>query len=156
MTDSLGLFEPEGFIPSDLRPPKITFKSQKARRINKKAVKIYKNAHKRSAAGSVENVVTNKSTRLSNDFNPSHRLSVRLDDGQGPSRVFSSLNDGLPKAKKSFPSLKERLDIQRDRELSIDTDDPQYITFLRCGIRKDCIEWSLPSSIGEVRLFRKN
>ena len=93
--------------------------------------------------------------RLGNDPKPSHRLSVRLDDGQGPSRVLSRLDDGLPKDKKSFPSLKERLEIQRDRKLNIDTDDPQFITFLKYGIRKDCNDWSLPRSIGEVRLFHK-
>ena len=36
----------------------------------KKAIKIYKNAHKRTDAGSVENVVTNKSMSLGRDFNP--------------------------------------------------------------------------------------
>ena len=80
---------------------------------------------------------------------------MRLDDGQGSSRVLSRLNDGLPKDKKSFPSLKERLEIQRERELNIDNDDPQFITFLKYGIRKDCNEWSLPRSIGEVRLFNE-
>ena len=80
---------------------------------------------------------------------------MRLDDGQGPSRVLSRLNDGLPKDKKSFPSLKERLEIQRERELNVDTDDPQFITFLKYGIRKDCNEWSLPRGIGEVKLFNK-
>ena len=94
--------------------------------------------------------------RFGNDFNPSHRLSMRLDDGQGPSRVLSHLNDGLPKDKKSFAKLKERLQIQRDRELNIGTDDPQFITFLKYGIRKPCNEWSLPGGIGEVRLFKKN
>ena len=57
--------------------------------------------------------------------------------------------------KKSFPSLKKRLEIQRDRELNIDTDDPQFIAFLKYGIRKDCNEWSLPRGIGEVRLFNE-
>ena len=61
-------------------------------------------------------------------------MSVRLDDGQGPSRVLSRLSDGLPKDKKSFPSLKERLENQRDRELKTDTDDPQFITFLEYGM----------------------
>ena len=65
--------------------------------MNKKSVEIYRNAHKRTAAGSVENVVTKKSMRLSDDFNPSHRLSMRLGDGQGQSHVSSRLNDGLPK-----------------------------------------------------------
>ena len=78
-----------------------------------------------------------------------------LDDGQGPSSVSSTLNDGLPKNKNSIPSLKERVEIQRDQELNIDTDDPQCITFLKYGIRKDCIESSFPRSIGEVKLFNK-
>ena len=47
------------------------------------------------------------------------------------------------------------MEIQRDRELNIDTDDPQFITFLKYGIRKDCNEWSLPTGIGEVRLFNE-
>ena len=155
MSDSIELFEPEGFIPNDLRPPNVTFKPRKARRINKKAVAIYQNANKRVATESVENLSAKKSMRLGNDPKPSHRLSMRLDDGQGPSRVSSRLNDGLPKDKKSFPSLKERLEIQRERELNIDNDDPQFITFLKYGIRKDCNEWSLARSIGEVRLFNK-
>ena len=153
MSDSIELFEPEGFIPSDLRPPKVTFKPRKARRINKKTVANDQSSNKRVATESVENVSAKKSMRLGNDPKPSHRLSMRLDDGQGPPRVLSRLNDGLPKDKKSFPSLKERLEIQRDRQLNIDTDDPQFITFLKYGIRKDCNEWSLFRSIGEVRLF---
>ena len=47
------------------------------------------------------------------------------------------------------------MEIQRERELNIDNDDPQFITFLKYGIRKDCNEWSLPRSIAEVRLFNK-
>ena len=155
MSDSIELFEPEGVIPSDLRPPNVTFKPRKARRINKKAVSNYQNANKRVATESIENISAKKSMRLGNDPKPSHRLSMRLDDGQGPSRVLSRLDDGLPKDKKSFPNLKERLEIQRERELNIDNDDPQFITFLKYGIRKDCNEWSLPRGIGEVRLFNK-
>ena len=155
MSDSIELFEPEGFIPNDLRPTNVTFKPRKARRINKKVVAIYQSSNKRSATESVENVSAKKSMRLGNDFNPSHRLSMRLDDGQGPSRVLSCLNDGLLKDKKSFPILKRRLEVQRDRELNIDTGDPQFINFLNYGIRKDCNEWSLPRGIGEVRLFIK-
>ena len=155
MSDSIELFEPEGFIPNDLRPPNITFKPRKARRINKKAVAIYQNANKRVVAESIDNISAKKSMRLGNDCNSSHRMSMRLDDGQGPSRVLSRLNDGLPKDKKSFPNLKERLEIQRERELKIDTEDPQFITFPKYGIRKDCNEWSLPRGIGEVKLFNK-
>ena len=155
MSDSIELFEPEGFIPNDLRPPNVTFKPRKARRINKKAVAIYQKSNKRVATKSVENVSAKKSMRLGNDPKPSHHLSMRLDDGQGPSRVLPRLNDGLPKDKNSFPSLKERLEIQRERELNINTDDPQFSTFLKYGIRKDCNEWSLPRSIGEFKLFNK-
>ena len=100
MSDSIELFEPEGFIPSDLRPPNVTFKPRKARRINKKAVAIYKKSNKLVATESVENLSAKKSMRLGNDPKPSHRLSMGLDDGQGPSRVLSRLNDGLPKDKK--------------------------------------------------------
>ena len=116
---------------------------------------IHQSSNKRVATESVENVSAKKSMRLGNAFKPSHRLSMRLDDGQGPSRVLSRLNDGLPKDKKSFPSLKGRLEIQTDREINIDTDDPQFITFLKYGIRKDGNEWSLPRSLGEVRLFNE-
>ena len=95
-----------------------------------------KSSNKRVATEPVENVGAKKSMRLGNDSKPSHRVSMRLDDGQGPSRVLSRLNDGLPKDKKCFQSLKERLEIQRDREVNIDTDDPQVITFLKYGIQK--------------------
>ena len=84
MSDSIEFFEPEGFIPSDLRLPNVTFKSRKARRINKKAVAIYRSSNKRVATESVENVSAKKSMRFGNDFNPSHRLSMRIDVGQGP------------------------------------------------------------------------
>ena len=137
MSYSFELFELEGFIPNDLRQPNVTFKPRKARRINKKAVAIYHISNERVATESVENVSAKKSRRLGNDFNSSHRLSMRLDDGQGHSSVLSRLNVGLLKNKKSFPSLKERLEIQTDRELNIDTDDPHFITFLKYDIRKD-------------------
>ena len=75
--------------------------------------------------------------RLSNEFNPSHRLPMRLDDGKGPSRVPSGLDDCLPTDKQSFPNLKERLEIQKERELNVDTDNPQFTKFLKYGIRRD-------------------
>ena len=100
MPDSIELFEPDGFIPNDLRPPTVTLKPRKARRKNKKAVAIYQSSNKRVAPESVENVSAKKSMRLGNDPKPSHRLLMRLDDGQGRSRVLSRLNDGLPKDKK--------------------------------------------------------
>ena len=107
MSDLIDLFEPEGFIRNDLRPPNITFSLRKARSINKKAVAVYQIAKKRVATESEDNVSAKKSMRLSNQFNPSHRLSMRLDDGKGPSRVFSRLDDGLPTDKQSFPIFKE-------------------------------------------------
>ena len=58
-----------------MRPPNVTLKFRKARRNNKKAVSVYQSANKRFATQSVETVSANKSIRLSNDFNPSHRLS---------------------------------------------------------------------------------
>ena len=106
MYDSIELFEPEGFIPNDLRTPNVTFKPRKARRIIKKAVSIYQNANKRVATESIENISAKKSMRLGNDPKPSHRLSMRLDDGQGPSRVLSRLDDGLPKDKNPFQASK--------------------------------------------------
>ena len=93
--------------------------------------------------------------RLSDDFDPLHRLSMRLVYGQRPSRVSPLLNDGLSKDKKSFPSLQEILEMQRDRDSKIDTDDSQLITFLKVGIHKDCNKRSLPKSNGKVRLFSK-
>ena len=115
-------------------------------KLTKKTVEIYNNAQKRTAVDSVENVVTNRSMRRSNNFNPSHRLSERSDVEIEFSRVSSRLNESLPKDEKSFFSLKERLEIRRDRESNIDTDDPHYTTFLNYGVRRDCNEWSLPRS----------
>ena len=120
-----------------MRLHNITFKPRKARRVNNKAVAVYQNANERFAIESVENLSANKSMRLSNDFNPSHRLSMRLDDGKGPSRVSSRLNDRLPTNKKSFPSLRERLKLQKEREMNVDTDDPQFIKLLKYGICRD-------------------
>ena len=93
--------------------------------------------------------------RLSNEFNPSHRLSMRLDDGKGPSRVSSRLDDGLPVDKQSFPNLKQRLEIQKERELHVDTDNPQFIKFLKYGIRRYHNEWYLPRSLGDNKIFNK-
>ena len=93
--------------------------------------------------------------RLGNDFNPSHRLSMRLDDGKGPSRVSSRLDDGLPTDKHSFPNLKERLEIQKERELNVDTDNPQFVKFLKYGVRKDQNELSLPRSLADIKIFNK-
>ena len=89
MSDSIEFFETEGFIPNDLRPPNISFKPRKGRRKIIKTVSLYQNANKRVATESVDHTTANKSMRLSNEFNPSHRLSMRFDEGKGPSRVLT-------------------------------------------------------------------
>ena len=89
MADSIDLIEPEGFIPNDLRSPNITFRPRRARRDNIKAVAVNQNASKRAATESVDSIGAKKSMRLNNEFNSSHRLSMRLDNGKGPTRVSS-------------------------------------------------------------------
>ena len=39
-----------------------------------------------------------------------------------------SIDDGLNKGPRSFPSLKQRLELQKNRELKLDTVNPQFIT----------------------------
>ena len=107
MSDSIDLFEPEGFIVRDLRRPHVTIRPRKARRINRKAIAIYRNSDERVATESVEDTVVIESRRLDNNVDPSHRLSMRLDDRKGPSPVSTRLREGLPRDNKSFPSLRE-------------------------------------------------
>ena len=45
--------------------------------------------------------------RLSTDLNSSHRLSLGLDDGKGPSHVSSPLNGGLPTDEKTVPKIQD-------------------------------------------------
>ena len=155
MSESSDLFEPEGFIPNDLRPPNITFKPRKARRVVKKAVSVHQNANKRVVTESVHHKSAKKSMRISREFNPCHRLSMRLDDGQGPSRVSSRLDDGLPTTKQSFSNLNERLEIQKETEMNVDADNRQFIKFLKYGVPMDHIEWSVPRSLGDIKIFNK-
>ena len=91
--------------------------------------------------------------RLSNDFKPSHRASMRFHDRKGPSRVSSRLNDGLHTNEKVLLSLREILELQKYRKLNVDTDDPQFIKFLTYEIRRDHKEWSLPRSLGGIKHF---
>ena len=155
MCDSIDLFEPEGFIANDLRLPNITFKPKKARRINKKAASVYQKANKRVATESVDHIRAKQSLRLSKEFSPSHRLSMRLDHGKEPSCVSSRFDDGLLTDKQSFPTLKERLEIQEEREMKVDTDNLQFEKFLKYGIRKDHNEWSLPRNLSGITIFNK-
>ena len=156
MSDSIDLLEPKGFIPNDLRPPNIIFRLERAKRIIKKAVAVYQNANGRVATESTDNISAGKSMRLSNEFNPSHRLSTRLVDAKRPSPVPSRLDDGLPTDKQPLANLKERLEIQNERETNVDTDNPQFIKFLKYGMRRDHNEWSLPRSLGDIKIISKN
>ena len=128
MSDSFDLFEPQVLIPNDLRSPNVTLRPKKERRPYKKAVTVYQNANKHFATESVENVRANKYIRHSNGSDTSHGLSMRLDDEKGPSHASSRSSDGLPTNNYLFTNLKEKLELQRYRELKIDTDDPQFIT----------------------------
>ena len=156
MSDSIELFEPEGLIPNDLRPPNFTFRPRRARRNNKRAVAVYQNANKHVATESIDNVSTKKSMRLSIEFNSSHRFLMRLDDGKGPSPVSSRLDDVLPTDKQSFHTLKERLEIQKARKLNVDTDNSQFIKFLKYGIRRDHNEWSFAEALETTMFLTKN
>ena len=108
------LFEPERLIPSHLRPPNVTLRLRKSQRISRKAVVIYQSSNERVATESVEDIVVNKLMRLNHNLDPSQRLSMSFDDGKGHSRVSMRLNDGLPTDKKSFHTLKERLELQKE------------------------------------------
>ena len=80
---------------------------------------------------------------------------MRLEDGKRPSRLSSRLDDGLLTDKQSFLILKERLGIPKAREINVDTDNPQFIKILKFGVRRDNIEWSLPRSLGDIRIFNR-
>ena len=80
---------------------------------------------------------------------------MRLDDGKRPSRVSSRLDDDLPTDKQSFSNLNERLDIQKEREMNVDTDNRQFIKLIKYGVRRDHIEWFLPRSLGDIKIFNK-
>ena len=158
MSDAIDLFEPEGFIPNDLRPPNVNFRSRKTKRVKPCFPKPFRQANKRIASEAPEPNWPKKTSKLENDMNlDTNRLSKRLGDGKvkGPSCVSMRLDDGLPKEKNWFPSLKERLDIQKSRETNIDTDDPKFIKFLKYGIRKDHNEWFLAIPKQGIELVNK-
>ena len=54
---------------------------------------------------------------------------------KGPSRVSSWLNDGFPTDKKSFLSLKDRLELQREKKMNVGVDNPEFIKLLKYEIR---------------------
>ena len=71
------------------------------------------------------------------------------------SYIYSRLDDGLPTDKQSFPNLKERLEIQKERIMNADTDNPQFKKILKYGVCRDHNEWSLPRSLGDIKFFNK-
>ena len=158
MSDAIDLFEPEGFIPDDLRPSNVTFRSRKTKRVKPCFQKHHNQANKRLASTDPEPNWPRKATKFENNVNfDPNRLSKRLGDGKikGPSCVSMRLDDGLPKEKNWFPSLKERLEIQKSRENNVDTDDPKFIKFLKYGIRKDHNEWFLATPKTGIEIVNK-
>ena len=141
--------------PMTWDPLTLSFKPRKAKRINKKAVAVFQTTIKNFSTESVESLSANKSIRLSNHYNFSQRLSMRQGVGKRPSRLSALSADGLSTNKKSCPSLKERLDLKRERELKVDLGDPQLITFFKYGMRRDYNEWSAPGSLGNIKLCNK-
>ena len=60
-----------------------------------------------------------------------------------------------PQLKKLFLCLKDRLELQREREMKVDTGDPQFIEFLKYGNGRDYNKGSLSRSLGDTKLFNK-
>ena len=61
-----------------------------------------------------------------------------------------SMDDGLNKNPRSFPSLTQRLELQKCREAKLDTENPKFITSLKYSIKQNYNRWKLPSFIEVV------
>ena len=61
-----------------------------------------------------------------------------------------SIDDGLNKNPRNFPSLTQRLELQKCREIKLDTENPKYITSLKYSIKENFNRWKLPSFIEVV------
>ena len=57
------------------------------------------------------------------------------------------MDDGLNKNPRNFPSLTQRLELQKCRETKLDTENPKYITSLKYSIKENYNSWKLPSFI---------
>ena len=55
MSDDIDLFEPEGFIPSDLRPPNFNFRSRKTKLVEPCFPKPFKQAIKKASEAAEPN-----------------------------------------------------------------------------------------------------
>ena len=61
-----------------------------------------------------------------------------------------SMDDGLKKNPRNFPSLTPRLELQKCRETKLDTENPKFITSLKYSIKQNYNRWKLPSFIEVV------
>ena len=61
-----------------------------------------------------------------------------------------SMDDGLNKNPRNFPSLTQRLELQKCRQTKLDTENPKYITSLKYSINENFNRWKLPSFIEVV------
>ena len=55
-----------------------------------------------------------------------------------------SIDDGLNKNTKNFPSLNQRLEQQKNREVKLDNENPRFITSLKYSIKQNYNRWKLP------------
>ena len=61
-----------------------------------------------------------------------------------------SIDDGLNKNPQNFPSLNQRLELQKSREAKLDTENPRFITSLKYSIKQNYNRWKMPSFIEVV------
>ena len=112
MSVAFDMFEPESFIPNDLRPPNVNFRSRKTKwRVKPCFPKPFRPANKRIAYEAPQPNWPKKTSKLENSMSlDPNRLSKRLGNGKGkgPSRVSIRLDDALPK-KIGFQALKKYL-----------------------------------------------
>ena len=66
-----------------------------------------------------------------------------------------SMDDRLNKNPRNFPSLTQRLELQKCRETKLDTENPKFITSLKYSIKQNYNRWKLPSFIEVVNSTTK-
>ena len=76
MSDAIDLFEPEGFIPNDMRPSNVTFRSRKTKRVKPCFQKYPKQANKRLASTDPEPKLLNSKIMLAQIQTACQRDSV--------------------------------------------------------------------------------
>ena len=58
-----------------------------------------------------------------------------------------SMDDGLNKNPRNFPSLNQRLELQNSREVKLDTENLRFLTKLKYSVKQNHNRWKLPSFI---------